>query len=75
MTRVTTQPSSGMELAFGTHVLLVGVEDGPDGTLYLDHRADGIYALVDRCVWRCRGGHITMPTPPAECIYREGSPC
>lgn len=63
----------------GTHTLLVGVEDDPEGglRLYLGHRAKGAYAVIDdpeeiariRQSWGGARGYITVPIPPAECIY------
>lgn len=66
----------------GTHTLLVGLEDQDDGglRLYLGHRADGLYVVLDdeaakvqaRRAWAV-GGHVTIPVPPADRICRESS--
>jgi hypothetical protein len=61
---------------------VVGLEDEPGGMLrvYVGHRYKGIYALVDaahaeaqralRNAWG-RGGHVLIPCPPPECLYRD----
>jgi hypothetical protein len=64
----------------GTHTLLVGVEDDPDGGIrvYLGHRGRGLYAVITdadaieevRNAW-AGGGHVTIPIPPRECITAE----
>jgi hypothetical protein len=71
---------SAFGLIAGTHVLLVGVEDNGDDALrlYLDSRHRGVYALVyDEAAkaevqraW-ASGGHVTVPTPPADCLYSD----
>lgn len=72
---------SVIDLIMGTHVLLVGVEDQDDGALrcYIDSRHRGLYVLVDdpaaqaqvRSAWATGSGHLTIPKPPADCIYRD----
>lgn len=69
-------------LAFGFDVLVVGVEDDPNGMLrvYIGHRADGRYLLVadpatQERVRRAWGwGHLTIPKPPADAVFSEANP-
>jgi hypothetical protein len=65
----------------GSSSLVVGIQDEPGGGLrvYLGHRSDGVYCIIEdraaierlRCVWsgNCQ---VVIATPPADCIYREG---
>jgi hypothetical protein len=65
----------------GTHCLVVGVEDGPDGTLkvYVDARWKGLYAIVEdaeaqeaiRRAWANTSSHLTITKPPPECLFRD----
>jgi hypothetical protein len=68
------------ELIAGTQTYLVGVEDGPHGSLkvYFDHRSRGLYALIfDEAVkadvrdaW-AGVRQVLMPTPPPECLFLD----
>lgn len=67
-------------LLSGRSTYLVGIEDGPGGTLkaYLGHRSRGVYCIVEdpeaqeafRSAWR-GGGIVTAPTPPPECLFQD----
>jgi len=64
----------------GEMTYLVGIEDGPDGSLkaYVGHRARGVYCLIDdpeaqtafRKAWASRA-IVTIPTPPPECLFAD----
>lgn len=65
-----------------SQTLVVGLEDEPGGMLrvYVGHRSEAIYTLIDashaeaqralRNAW-ARGGHVVIPCPPAGCLYHD----
>lgn len=66
---------------FGRHALIVGVEDDHDGgvRIYLHARYRWIYVLIDdpadcesiKRQWAGHGGHLTLPNPPADCVFQD----
>lgn len=76
-----TVESGPFGLLAGTHCLVVGVEDGPEGMLkvYVDARHRGLYALVEdaeaqqaiRRAWANTSSHLTITIPPPECLFLD----
>ena len=73
-----------VDLLFGTGVLIVGVEDQPEGWMkvYIGARYKNIYCVVTnpedqervRRAWNSTGMHVTMPKPDPSEIYDDKHP-
>lgn len=66
----------------GAGTLVVGVQEDPATgcvRMYVGHRADGIYALVEdeeaktelRQAWANNGQHLVVERPPDNVLYTE----
>ena len=73
-----------VDLLFGTGVLIVGVEDQPEGWLkvYIVARYKNIYCVVKdpedqervRRAWGSTAMHLTMPKPEPHQVYSDEYP-